>query len=209
VRSVHDLDYASLQHRGITALLYDLENTLCPWRDWVLDARTQNLLRRLQEGGMQVAVLTNAWVPPDHRLVRELAGLGIPVVAKARKPLRVGFRQVLTRLGIGPAQAAMIGDQLLTDVWGGKRAGLYTVLVNPVGPTESRPTAVNRWIERLLGRRIVGRGAAPIAGQPSRTTGLPALPRVGARPKFPTLKEGKVMTGTGNDASVRRRSVLM
>jgi HAD superfamily phosphatase (TIGR01668 family) len=153
VRSVHDLDYAILHRRGITALLYDLENTLCPWRDWVLDARTFRLLRRLQESGMRVAILTNAWVPPDHRLVRELEEIGIPVVAKAGKPLRGGFRQALTRLGVGPAQAAMIGDQLLTDVWGGKRSGLYTVLVDPVGRAESRPTAVNRWIERLLGRR--------------------------------------------------------
>lgn len=154
VRSVHDLDDGALRRRGITALVYDLENTLCPWRDWNLDARTSALLRAVQERGMRVAILTNAWVPPGHRVVRELGELGIPVVARARKPLRSGFRQALARLGVGPAQAAMIGDQLLTDVWGGKRAGLYTVLVDPVGPAESRPTAVNRWLERRLGRRV-------------------------------------------------------
>ncbi|MFH1609532.1 MAG: YqeG family HAD IIIA-type phosphatase [Candidatus Bipolaricaulota bacterium] len=154
VRSVHDVDYDALRRRGIRALFYDLENTLCRWRDWDLDARTHALLRSLREREMQIAVLTNAWVPPDHRLVRELGELGIPVVASARKPFRRGFRRTLALLGVGSRQAAMIGDQLLTDVLGGKRSGLYTALVDPLGPEESRPTKVNRWVERLLGRRI-------------------------------------------------------
>ncbi|HAZ30017.1 TPA: YqeG family HAD IIIA-type phosphatase [Candidatus Acetothermia bacterium] len=154
VRSIHDLDYDALHRQGVLALLYDLENTLCRWRDWQLDARTRALLRRLQDQGLRIAVLTNARVPPQHPLVLEMEELGIPVVASARKPFRQSFRRTLALLGVSPAQAAMIGDQVLTDVLGGRRAGMYTVLVEPVAHDESRPTKVNRWVERRLGWRI-------------------------------------------------------
>jgi len=154
VRSVHDVDHNALYRRGIRALIYDLENTLCRWREWELDERTHALLQDLRDRGMQIAILTNAWVPPEHRLVRELGELGIPVVVSARKPLRSGFRRALARLGVDPGQAAMIGDQILTDVLGGKMSGLHTTLVDPLGPEESRLTKVNRWVERRLGRRM-------------------------------------------------------
>jgi len=96
---------------------------------------------------------------PGHPLVRELEGRGVVVVTRARKPLRRGFQTALRRLGIAPGQAAMVGDQVLTDILGGKRAGLVTVLVDPLGPEESRLTKINRRLERLLGRRSPTRGA--------------------------------------------------
>ena len=33
----------------------------------------------------------------------------------------------------------MIGDQLFTDIWGGNRAGLTTVLVTPIDPSIEPP----------------------------------------------------------------------
>jgi 4-nitrophenyl phosphatase len=45
------------------------------------------------------------------------------------KPEPVMFQQALARLGSRPEEAAMIGDRLETDIEGGKRAGLNTILV--------------------------------------------------------------------------------
>jgi hypothetical protein len=57
-------------------------------------------------------------------------------------------------LGAQKKEAVVIGDQLLTDVLGGKFAGLYTILVEPLSPREARRTRFNRLVERLLGRPI-------------------------------------------------------
>lgn len=152
--SVHEVDYEALRARGIRAVLFDLENTLCPWRAGELDPATWALLEGLQGRGLRLAVLTNAALPSDHPLLRALHERGIPVLAKARKPLRRGFRRALGELGVPPSQAAVVGDQLLTDVLGGRRAGLLTVLVDPLTPRESLPTRFNRTVERLLGRRL-------------------------------------------------------
>lgn len=152
--SIHDVDYDHLVSEGVRAVLYDLENTLCPWRQWELDAPTWSLLRGLGRRGIRVGVVTNASLPHHHPLVVALEAEGVVVVDSARKPLQGGFRAALRRLGIPPAEAAMVGDQVLTDILGGRWAGLTTVLVAPRGPEESWPTKVNRTLERLLGRRI-------------------------------------------------------
>ncbi|MCR4391622.1 MAG: YqeG family HAD IIIA-type phosphatase [Candidatus Acetothermia bacterium] len=158
--TVHDVDYRGLARRGRGALLFDLDNTLGLWRRGALDRRVRELLRGLQGGGFRLAVLSNARLPPDAPVVQELQRLGIPVVAPARKPFKRGFRRALRLLGAEPFEAAVIGDQLLTDVLGGRRMGLYTVLVEPLGPEESRLTKVNRALERLLGRRPICSAAA-------------------------------------------------
>ncbi|MCS7240619.1 MAG: HAD hydrolase-like protein, partial [Candidatus Bipolaricaulota bacterium] len=102
----------------------------------------------------QIAVLTNACLPGDSPVRRALAELGIPLFERARKPLPFAFRRALRRLGAKPVEAAVIGDQLLTDVLGGKLAGIYTVLVPPLSPREARRTKVNRVLERILGRQV-------------------------------------------------------
>lgn len=153
VCSIHDVDYAALWERGIRVLIFDLENTLCRWRQWGLDPRTRALLSSLRERGMRIAVLTNASIPPRQPFRGELADAEIRLVDCAHKPLRGGLRRALAALGAHPGEAALIGDQLLTDVLVGKRAGLYTVLVDPLGTQESGPTRFNRRLERILGRR--------------------------------------------------------
>jgi HAD superfamily hydrolase (TIGR01457 family) len=45
------------------------------------------------------------------------------------KPEPVMFQQALARMGSQPQETAMIGDRLETDIEGGKRAGLKTILV--------------------------------------------------------------------------------
>ena len=56
-------------------------------------------------------------------------------------------------MGTTPDSSAMIGDQLFTDIYGGNRLGLLTILVNPLSPRDALPTKLlQRPLERLLGR---------------------------------------------------------
>lgn len=152
--SIHWIDYPRLFARGYRALLFDLENTLCLWRANQLGRATQKLLKKLLAQGFRVAVLTNTALPRDHPVARALAELGIPVRTKAMKPLPFSFWRALCGLGVSRKEAVVIGDQLLTDVLGGKLSGLYTILVEPLSLREARRTRFNRWIERILGRPL-------------------------------------------------------
>jgi 4-nitrophenyl phosphatase len=58
------------------------------------------------------------------------AGTRPVVVGKPEPPL---FRIALERLGLGPTEAAMVGDSLASDIRGGRAAGMSTVLYAPAG----------------------------------------------------------------------------
>lgn len=152
--SIRQVDWRGLWTKGIRVLLFDLDNTLCLWRAGKFPKATTVLLRRLQGQGFKIAVLTNARLPEDSPVRKALGELGIPLIERVKKPLPFGFRRALRLLKASPSEAAVIGDQLLTDVLGGKLAGLYTVLVPPLSPHEARRTKVNRALERLLGRSL-------------------------------------------------------
>jgi predicted HAD superfamily phosphohydrolase YqeG len=42
------------------------------------------------------------------------------------------FHKAMKQMELTPEQTIVVGDQMLTDVYGGNRLGLYTVLVLPI-----------------------------------------------------------------------------
>jgi HAD superfamily hydrolase (TIGR01450 family) len=65
--------------------------------------------------------------------VATAAGVEPVVVGKPEPPL---FRIALERLGLDPASAAMVGDSLASDIRGGRRVGMPTILYAPSGAPE-------------------------------------------------------------------------
>jgi HAD superfamily phosphatase (TIGR01668 family) len=85
--------------------------------------------------------------------------LHIPYIHAARKPAAKAFRKALGLLGLAAEHTVVIGDQMLTDVLGGNRMGLYTILVTPISPgDEGMMTRVNRRIERFALVRLRKKG---------------------------------------------------
>jgi len=57
-------------------------------------------------------------------------------------------------LELSPQEVAVIGDQIFTDVLGGNRLGLYTILVTPISDKEFIWTRFMRKLERLVLERM-------------------------------------------------------
>ena len=83
--------------------------------------------------------------------VTAAAGVTPIVVGKPQPPL---FRIALRRLGLAPAQVAMVGDSVESDIAGGRAVGMRTVLYAPDGaPAGPADVVVGSWTElaRLAG----------------------------------------------------------
>jgi len=83
--------------------------------------------------------------------VSAAAGVAPLVVGKPEPPL---FRMALARLGLEAAQAAMVGDSVASDMAGGRRVGMRTVLYAPDGaPRDAADVVVSSFDElaRLAG----------------------------------------------------------
>jgi len=148
VSTVEDVDYEKLAKSGIEAVVFDLDNTIAKWGDDRLAEEIIELFERLTLLGLKVGILSNSRRKKIEEFVMELP---FPHLFNANKPSRKGFRSMLTDLDVSPEEAAMIGDQMFTDVLGANRMNMYTIRVDPIDPEkEYRFTKINRIGESMV-----------------------------------------------------------
>lgn len=147
VKSLQDVPLEYLGRRGIKGLIIDLDNTVTQWGRASLDTRVQDWFKNLRAYGLGACLLSNN----RQKRVQVIAqDLGIPAIFRAGKPRARAFRQAMDLLGTSPAETAVIGDQIFTDVLGGNLLDLYTILVVPLDKREFIGTRVIRLVERLV-----------------------------------------------------------
>jgi HAD superfamily phosphatase (TIGR01668 family) len=134
---------------GLEGALLDLDNTLVLWHGTDVEPAITDWLQQLRSAGMQFCLASNTHRP--GRLAEVAAALDVPFELGVAKPGRRGLQRCLSRVGTPPEKTAMIGDQVFTDIWGGNRCGLYTILVRPMSPREFIGTrVVSRPLERIV-----------------------------------------------------------
>lgn len=148
VPSVRDVDYEKLVNSGIKAVIFDLDNTIARWGEDSLGDDIIELFDRLTGLGLKIGILSNG---RGERIEDFVSDLPYPNLFNASKPRRKGFKAILGDLGVPPEDAAMIGDQLFTDIFGANRMDMYTIRVEPIDlGKEYRFTRINRIGERIL-----------------------------------------------------------
>lgn len=151
VSSVYDIDPQDLRGRGIKGIIIDLDNTIIPWKSRQFPEQAISWIKSMQAAGLAVCVVSNA----KSQRVRELIGpLTIPAISKATKPRRKAFRKALQLMSTKATEIAMIGDQLFTDILGGNRMGMYTILVSPLSKKEFLGTRLVRQVEKVFLKRL-------------------------------------------------------
>ena len=126
-----DLTVEYLKSKGITLLLSDLDFTLAPKSVRQPDQALRDWIGRLREAGIQFMIVSNN--RSGKRVKEFCAELGVPYQGHARKPSPEGLRAAMARAGEDEAHTAMLGDKLLTDVLAARRAGVLSLMVEPVG----------------------------------------------------------------------------
>lgn len=147
VKSVLDITPDQLKDKGMKGIITDLDNTLV---EWDRPQATPQLIRwfdNMRKNQIHVTIVSNN---KEARVKSFSDPLKIPFIYRARKPLGKAFHQAISRMGINKEEAVVIGDQLLTDVFGGNRSGFHTILVVPVAETDGIATKFNRFVERQL-----------------------------------------------------------
>lgn len=153
---VQDIDLQALSELGVRGLLIDLDNTLVAWDRQRIAEPVVAWLQRVQSVGFKICFVSNGM--PD-RVKKFSHDMGIPGVGRAIKPRRTPFRRALAILDLSPTECAVIGDQLFTDVLGGNRMGMFTILINPLSDKELRSTRLVRRVERKVLRRMARQGS--------------------------------------------------
>lgn len=151
VDSLHDIPLDLLKQRGIEALIFDLDNTITEWNSNRLRPEVVCWFEHLTGQGFKACLLSNN---SEERVLTVAQRLGLPYVYRAQKPRRIGFMRAVKLLQAAPREVAVVGDQIFTDVWGGKRSGLFTILVRPLSWREFPGTKISRCVEFFVVRRL-------------------------------------------------------
>lgn len=178
-QSIYDIDLDALRARGISGLILDLDNTLAAWRFGEPQPRLAEWMAGVKARGFRPYIVSNDLGPRVDLFTRFL---DIPGVARAGKPRRRAFREAIRYLGLEPAQVAVVGDQVFTDIFGAKPVGCHTILVVPVSRREFVGTRLVRQVERVfLGLlRAAGRIGPPVRrlpAEPGPSRGAPPAGR--------------------------------
>ena len=159
VSTVFDIDLQALKKRGVSGIITDLDNTLVSAKTPLATPELAAWLEKVKLEGFRVVVLSNN---NESRVSTFSKPLGIPFIPAARKPFGAAFRRALSQLKLSADQAVVVGDQMLTDILGGRRMGLHTILVTPIAVSEEGfGTQINRKIEKIALSRLRKRGLWP------------------------------------------------
>ncbi len=144
--SAYRIDYEALYRRGYRGVIFDIDNTLVPHGAPATEAAVL-LFKRLREIGFQTILLSNNKEP---RVKSFAEAVGSAYIFKAGKPGRAGYERAMECMGTVPGNTVFVGDQLFTDVWGAKKAGIRTFLTLPIHPKEEIQIVLKRYLEKAV-----------------------------------------------------------
>ena len=114
---------------GIRGLILDIDNTLVTYDDPVPTPSVTAWLDAMHTAGIATAFVSNNHAP---RVDGFCAGMDCYHHADSGKPSTKYLREAMAHMGTDAASTAAIGDQLFTDVWAARRAGITAYLVPPI-----------------------------------------------------------------------------
>jgi HAD superfamily phosphatase (TIGR01668 family) len=155
VDRIEDFDAARFEEWGVRGVALDLDNTIVPWHTAMVTPGATAWIHDVLRRGIGVCLITNNYA---GGAAATSALFSVPLIKGALKPSPWSFHAALRVLGVSGRSAAVVGDQLFTDVLGGKLAGMRAVLVKPLSSSEFPTTKIVRMLERPMLAALRRRG---------------------------------------------------
>ncbi len=144
---VTDITAADLKKAGAKIVLLDADNTLSLHGSEIPFEGVSEWIEEIRQSGIKIVIISNN---NRERIEPFAKKLGLPFVCKSAKPLSKGFEKACRKFGFGPSEAAVIGDQIFTDVLGGKLFGAKVFLTEPLGPETDTFIKIKRKFEKFI-----------------------------------------------------------
>lgn len=144
--SAYKIDYEGLYTQGYRGLLFDIDNTLVP-HGAPADQKAIALFKRLKEIGFRCCFISNN---QKERVASFNQPIQVSFIENAHKPSVKNYRKAMERLGTSQDTTIFIGDQLFTDIYGAKKAGIRNILVKPIHPKEEIQIVLKRYLEKIV-----------------------------------------------------------
>ena len=150
-KSILDIDYKDLKKKNIKCLMFDLDNTLLEVHESIPKKEICNLIEKLKKDFKIVIISNNT---SKKRLSRVSEEFEVDYIKFALKPSSKAFRKVQKKYNFKKEEMCIIGDQLVTDIKGGNKYEVLTILVDPLSKEELKVTGINRFFEGRILKKL-------------------------------------------------------
>ena len=144
--SVYEIDFDGLYKKGIRGLIFDIDNTLVP-HGADADERIEKLFGELKKMGFKTFLLSNNKLERVKRFNTNIRSL---YIYKAGKPNTANYIKAMRMMGTKKETTVFVGDQLFTDIRGAKKAGIVSILLNPIDKKEEIQIVLKRYLEKIV-----------------------------------------------------------
>ena len=118
--STYEIDFDELYAQGYRGVIFDIDNTLVR-HGAPADERACALFAHLKELGFACMLLSNNKEP---RVKMFNDAVNVSYIYKAGKPNPANYKKAMEELGTDTGNTIFVGDQIFTDIYGAKRAGI-------------------------------------------------------------------------------------
>ena len=146
---ITDIPISFIKERKIDTVILDVDNTLTTHDNPTPADGVMEWLRSAENSNLNLIILSNnspSRVEPFAKMLK------LKFESNAKKPLTGGFKRIFERFNTNKEHCCVIGDQLFTDVLGGRLSGCYTIMVNLIEPEKTNFFKFKRFLERILMR---------------------------------------------------------
>ena len=144
---IDDITIEYLKKHGIKALILDMDNTLIN-RSLEMPENVFSWAKEMEGQGVKLIIVSNS--NKKEKLEKISNMLDVKYILFAKKPLKSGLMKAARLLGEEVSHIAVVGDQIFTDVIGGNRCKMYTILVESLDNKDFWYTAWKRPIENKI-----------------------------------------------------------
>lgn len=152
VKKTEDITIEILIKNKIKLLILDVDNTLIDYYK-NMSEEVINWAKEMKGQGIKLYILSNT---NDKKKVEEVAKkIDVQYKHFGMKPLKRGFKYIEKQTNIKSENIAVVGDQIFTDVLGGNRCKMFTILVDPIDKQKDYwYTAWKRPIENRIKKKF-------------------------------------------------------
>lgn len=151
IKSIYYIDYEKLKERGIKCILFDLDNTIAPISIKKPNKKIKDLFIKLKNMGFKIIIFSNNGKTRIKPFKEELE---VDCAFRCKKPRRKKFDVILKDYKYNISEIVIIGDNIVTDILGGNKVGITTILVNPISNKELPHAKISRLYERHIMKKL-------------------------------------------------------
>lgn len=144
--STYVINFEKEYENGIRGLIFDIDNTLVE-HGADADERAIKLFERLKKIGFNICLISNN---QKERVERFNKDVNVNYIYNAHKPSTKNYKKAMQIMNTNKETTLFVGDQLFTDVYGARRTGIKSYLVQPISPKEEIQIVLKRYLEKIV-----------------------------------------------------------